>query len=59
MNICCIKISVSGQNGQFRTPRHIIEMMVQMVEPRSNDVICDPACGSGDFVACEGRTHVR
>ena len=44
------KISVSGQNGQFRTPRHIIEMMVKMVEPTSTDVICDPACGSAGFL---------
>ena len=44
------KISVSGRNGQFRTPRHIIEMMVQMVEPTSSDVICDPACGSAGFL---------
>ena len=44
------KISISGQNGQFRTPRHIIEMMVQMVEPVSTDIICDPACGSAGFL---------
>jgi type I restriction enzyme M protein len=44
------KISVSGRNGQFRTPRHIIEMMVQMIEPKSTDIICDPACGTGGFL---------
>ena len=50
------KISVSGQNGQFRTPRHIIEMMVQMVEPRPHDVICDPACGSAGFCCLQPHT---
>ena len=47
------KISQSGLNGQFRTPRHIIKMMVELVTPTSEDVICDPACGtSGFLVAC-------
>ena len=32
-------------NGQFRTPRHIIRMMVEMMNPSSDEVICDPACG--------------
>ncbi len=40
------KIASAGQNGQFRTPRHIIRLMVEMVAPQPNDVICDPACGS-------------
>ena len=39
------KISQSGLNGQFRTPRHIIRMMVELMQPRPDDVICDPACG--------------
>lgn len=48
------KLSTAGQNGQFRTPRHIIQMMVQMVAPRPQDIICDPACGTGGFlVACD------
>lgn len=38
------KISQSGRNGQFRTPRHIIRMMVGLMAPRPDDVICDPAC---------------
>jgi type I restriction enzyme M protein len=38
------KIASAGQNGQFRTPRHIIGMMVEMMAPTSKDVICDPAC---------------
>jgi len=44
------KISQSGLNGQFRTPRHIIKMMVAMMEPKPNDVICDPACGTAGFL---------
>ena len=39
------KIATSGQNGQFRTPRHIIKLMVDMTAPTPKDVICDPACG--------------
>ena len=44
------KISQSGLNGQFRTPRHIIKMMVEMVPPNPDDVICDPAFGSAGFL---------
>lgn len=40
------KIATAGQNGQFRTPRHIIELMVEMTQPKPGDEICDPACGS-------------
>ena len=43
------KIAQSGLNGQFRTPRHIIRMMVEMVQPKPEDVICDPACGTSGF----------
>ena len=39
------KIASAGQNGQFRTPRHIIKLMVDMTAPTPADVICDPACG--------------
>jgi type I restriction enzyme M protein len=47
------KIATAGQNGQFRTPRHIIATMVELVEPRPDDVICDPAVGTcGFLVAC-------
>ena len=47
------KIAQSGLNGQFRTPRHIIKMMVQLVNPTPEDTISDPACGtSGFLVAC-------
>ena len=44
------KIATSGQNGQFRTPRHIIELMVEMVAPGPQDEICDPACGTAGFL---------
>ncbi len=44
------KIATAGRNGQFRTPRHIIKMMVDMVEPQPTDKIADPACGSGGFL---------
>ena len=47
------KIAQSGLNGQFRTPRHIIKMMVELMQPTPDDTICDPACGtSGFLVAC-------
>jgi type I restriction enzyme M protein len=41
------KIATAGQNGQFRTPRHIIQLMVEMTAPTPKDVIVDPACGTG------------
>jgi len=41
------QIATQGQNGQFRTPRHIIRTMVELVQPRLGHKICDPACGSG------------
>lgn len=44
------KIATAGLNGQFRTPRHIIKMMVDLMEPKANDVICDPACGTSGFL---------
>ena len=44
------KIATAGQNGQFRTPRHIIAMMVEMMEPKPEDVVCDPACGTCGFL---------
>ena len=49
------KISQSGRNGQFRTPRHIIKMMVDMVQPVPEDVICDPACGTAGFLVAAGE----
>lgn len=44
------KIASAGQNGQFRTPRHIIKLMVEMTAPMPKDVICDPACGTAGFL---------
>jgi len=40
------KIATAGVNGQFRTPRHIIRMMVGLMDPKADDVIADPACGT-------------
>lgn len=44
------KLAQAGQNGQFRTPRHIIKLMVEMVAPTPQDEICDPACGTAGFL---------
>jgi type I restriction enzyme M protein len=50
------KIASAGQNGQFRTPRHIIKLMVEMTAPTPKDVICDPACGTAGFlIAASGH----
>ena len=49
------KIAQSGRNGQFRTPRHIIKMMVELMAPNSEDVICDPACGTSGFLVASGE----
>jgi type I restriction enzyme M protein len=52
------KIATAGQNGQFRTPRHIIALMVAMTGPTPKDEICDPACGTAGFLIAAGE-HVR
>lgn len=44
------RISMSGTNGQFRTPRHIIAMIVALVDPQPGQRICDPACGTAGFL---------
>ena len=44
------KLSTAGVNGQFRTPRHIIRMMVDMLQPKPDDTVCDPACGTSGFL---------
>ncbi len=44
------KIATAGLNGQFRTPRHIIRMMVELMQPKPSDTICDPACGTSGFL---------
>ena len=49
------KIATAGVNGQFRTPRHIIRMMVELMQPRPDDVICDPACGTSGFLVAAGE----
>lgn len=49
------KLSTSGDLGQFRTPRHIIRMMVELIKPTPNDTICDPACGSSGFLVEAGE----
>lgn len=49
------KIASAGQNGQFRTPRHIIRMMVDMTQPTTDDIICDPASGTCGFLTGAGE----
>lgn len=44
------KLTTAGINGQFRTPRHIIELMVRMIDPRPGETVCDPACGTAGFL---------
>ena len=49
------KIAAAGQNGQFRTPRHIIELMVALTAPVPQDTICDPASGTCGFLVAAGE----
>lgn len=49
------KIASAGQNGQFRTPRHIIKLMVELTKPTPNDIICDPAAGTCGFLVGAGE----
>ena len=49
------QIAQSGTNGQFRTPRHIIKMMVDLMQPSVNDTICDPAMGSAGFICAAAQ----
>src|SRR3984893_8369754 len=51
------KLSASGTNGQFRTPRHIINMIVALVDPQPGQRICDPACGTAGFLI-SAFTHI-
>ena len=53
------KIATAGQNGQFRTPRHIIKLMVDMTAPTPKDVICDPACGTAGFLVAASEYLVK
>lgn len=52
------KIASAGQNGQFRTPRHIIKMIVEIVDPGVEDIISDPAMGTAGFLVGAGE-HIR
>ena len=49
------KLSTAGTNGQFRTPRHIIRMMVELLDLQPGDSICDPACGTSGFLVSAGE----
>ena len=49
------RLQVNGMAGAFRTPRHIIDMMVKLVQPKPDDVICDPACGTAGFLVGAGK----
>ncbi|HHG3504510.1 TPA: N-6 DNA methylase [Vibrio parahaemolyticus] len=55
------KLTTAGINGQFRTPRHIIDSMIEFIDPQPTDIICDPACGTAGFLARTmeylNRTH--
>ena len=44
------KLTTAGTNGEFRTPRHIIKMMVELMAPGPREIICDPACGTAGFL---------
>jgi len=49
------KLTTAGTNGQFRTPRHIIRMMVELLDLQPSDTICDPACGTSGFLVAAGE----
>ena len=49
------RLQVNGMAGAFRTPRHIINMIVKMVQPKPDDIICDPACGTAGFLVEAGK----
>jgi hypothetical protein len=53
------QLATAGKNGQFRTPRHIIRMIVELVDPDVNDKICDPACGTAGFLFTAYRYILR
>ena len=52
------KLSTAGTNGQFRTPKHIRDMMVKMVDPKPGELVCDPACGTAGFLISSAE-HIR
>ncbi len=53
------KIATAGQNGQFRTPRHLIRLMVELTAPEPTDVICDPAVGTPAFSSLPVNTYAN
>ena len=53
------KIATAGTNGQFRTPRHIIKMMVELMKPTPQDTIIDPACGTSGFLVAASQYLVE
>ena len=52
------KLSTAGTNGQFRTPQNIRNMMVEMIDPKPGELICDPACGTAGFLISAAE-HIR
>lgn len=52
------KAASSGTNGQFRTPKQIRDMMVALIDPNPDDIICDPACGTAGFLISAAE-HIR
>lgn len=52
------KLNTAGHNGQFRTPKHIREMMVRFIDPKPKQLICDPACGTAGFLITAAE-HIR
>lgn len=53
------KLATAGVNGQFRTPRHIINMMVELMDPTIEDVITDPSCGTAGFLVSTSEYILR
>ena len=53
------KLNQAGVNGQFRTPRHIIKMMVELMKPTPEDIIADPACRHSRIFSCSGKIFKR
>ena len=49
------KLASAGVNGQFRTPRHIIKMIVELMDPKADEIICDPACGTSGFLVAASK----
>jgi len=45
------KLTTAGINGQFRTPRHVIDTMIEIIDPQPTETVCDPACGTAGFLA--------